>query len=64
MQPILDLVSEATGWKCSIIADGPEPAHGGRLNMIRYTFFFLLRENLAKTSLLVFTLEPQLAMSR
>ena len=39
-QPILDLVSEATGWKCSMIAGGPEPAHGGCLNMIRYALFF------------------------
>ncbi|KAF9553017.1 hypothetical protein CPC08DRAFT_728206 [Agrocybe pediades] len=34
MQPILDLVAEATGWKCSFMAGGPEPAHGGRLNVI------------------------------
>ena len=34
-QPILDLIGEATGWACSLIAGGPEPAHGGRLNMIR-----------------------------
>ncbi|KAJ3483572.1 hypothetical protein NLJ89_g12050 [Agrocybe chaxingu] len=34
MEPILDLVSEATGWKASFIAGGPEPAVGGRLNMI------------------------------
>jgi hypothetical protein len=34
-QPILDLICEATGWKCSLIAGGPEPAHGGQLNIIR-----------------------------
>jgi len=37
-QPILELISEATGWACSMIAGGPEPAHGGRLNMIRQVF--------------------------
>ena len=37
-QPILDLICDATGWKCSLIAGGPEPAHGGRLNIIRYVF--------------------------
>jgi hypothetical protein len=47
-----------------MIAGGPEPAHSGRLNMIRYALFFLLREKLAETSLLVFTLVPQLATSR
>jgi hypothetical protein len=36
IQPILDLVCEATGWKASFIAGGPEPAHGGRLNAIRF----------------------------
>ena len=35
-QPILDLICEATGWKCSLIAGGPEPAHGGWLNIIRH----------------------------
>jgi len=35
-QPILDLISEATGWKTTLLAGGPEPAHGGRLNVIRY----------------------------
>ncbi|KAF9535907.1 hypothetical protein CPC08DRAFT_731758, partial [Agrocybe pediades] len=34
MQPVLDLVAEATGWKCTFMAGGPEPAHGGRLNVI------------------------------
>ncbi|KAF8199484.1 hypothetical protein BJ912DRAFT_844898 [Pholiota molesta] len=34
MQPILDLICEATGWKATFIAGGPEPAHGGRLNVI------------------------------
>jgi hypothetical protein len=31
---ILDLVCQATGWKASLIAGGPEPAHAGRLNVI------------------------------
>ncbi|KAF8907255.1 hypothetical protein CPB84DRAFT_1843965 [Gymnopilus junonius] len=34
MHPILDLVCEATGWKASFIAGGPEPAHEGKLNII------------------------------
>ena len=36
MQPILDLTSQATGWPLTLITGGPEPAHGGRLNVIRY----------------------------
>lgn len=35
MQPILDLICEATGWTATLIAGGPEPAHMGRLNVIR-----------------------------
>ncbi|PPQ98301.1 hypothetical protein CVT26_013496 [Gymnopilus dilepis] len=34
VQPVLDLVCEATGWKASFIAGGPEPAHDGKLNII------------------------------
>ncbi|PPQ77171.1 hypothetical protein CVT26_008091 [Gymnopilus dilepis] len=34
VQPILDLICEATGWKASFIAGGPEPAHDGKLNVI------------------------------
>ncbi|KAF8971656.1 hypothetical protein BDZ97DRAFT_1650694 [Flammula alnicola] len=33
-QPILDMICEATGWKATLIAGGPEPAHDGRLNVI------------------------------
>ncbi|KDR81130.1 hypothetical protein GALMADRAFT_136178 [Galerina marginata CBS 339.88] len=33
-QPILDLISEATGWKATLIAGGPEPAHDGRLGIM------------------------------
>lgn len=29
MQPILDAVSEATGWAVTFLAGGPEPADGG-----------------------------------
>ncbi|KAJ3490120.1 hypothetical protein NLJ89_g11466 [Agrocybe chaxingu] len=34
VQPILDLVSDATGLKTTFMAGGPEPAHDGRLNII------------------------------
>ncbi|KAL0569215.1 SERTA domain-containing protein 3 [Marasmius crinis-equi] len=34
MQPILDGVSKATGWPCTFIAGGPEPADAGRLNIL------------------------------
>ncbi|KDR65402.1 hypothetical protein GALMADRAFT_148715 [Galerina marginata CBS 339.88] len=34
VQPILDLLCDATGWKATLIAGGPEPAHDGRLNII------------------------------
>ena len=36
VQPILDGICAATGWKATFIAGGPEPAHGGRLNVLRY----------------------------
>ena len=36
MQPILDLMNEATGWPVTLITGGPEPVHGGHLNVIRY----------------------------
>ena len=35
-QPFLDMICKATGWKATLIAGGPEPAHEGRLNIIRY----------------------------
>lgn len=35
IQPILDTICAATGWKATFIAGGPEPAHGGRLNVLR-----------------------------
>lgn len=31
LQPILDAVSEATGWAVTLMAGGPEPADGGWL---------------------------------
>ena len=33
--PILNLICEAMGWKATLLAGGPEPAMGGRLNMAR-----------------------------
>lgn len=35
-QPILDLICAHTGMKATLIVGGPEPADGGRLNIIRY----------------------------
>jgi len=37
--PFLDMLGEATGLKVSLFAGGPEPANGGRLNLIRYDLF-------------------------
>ncbi|KAJ3485365.1 hypothetical protein NLJ89_g11904 [Agrocybe chaxingu] len=34
IQPILDMICEATGWKATLVAGGPEPAFEGRLNML------------------------------
>ncbi|KAK7019223.1 SERTA domain-containing protein 3 [Paramarasmius palmivorus] len=34
IEPILNGLMEATGWHCTLIAGGPEPADNGRLNMI------------------------------
>ncbi|KAK7027462.1 hypothetical protein VNI00_015207 [Paramarasmius palmivorus] len=34
IQPILAGLTEATGWPCTLIAGGPEPADNGRLNML------------------------------
>lgn len=36
IEPLLDLIADHTGWNISVIAGGPEPADGGRLNIIRY----------------------------
>lgn len=46
MQPILDLACEHTGMKATLLFGGPEPADGGRLNVIRYVFFLLLTYSL------------------
>ncbi|KAH9478970.1 hypothetical protein JR316_0009433 [Psilocybe cubensis] len=35
LQPILDAICAATGWKATLIAGGPEPARGGHLSVIR-----------------------------
>jgi len=42
IQPILDLVNEATGWPVTLMTGGPEPVHGGRLNIIRYKLNHLI----------------------
>ncbi|KAH9476587.1 hypothetical protein JR316_0010499 [Psilocybe cubensis] len=34
LQPILDAICAATGWKATLIAGGPEPARGGHLSVI------------------------------
>ncbi|KAL0574850.1 SERTA domain-containing protein 3 [Marasmius crinis-equi] len=34
LQPILDGVLKATGWPCTFLAGGPEPADAGRLNIL------------------------------
>ena len=41
--PILDLICDATGWKATLLTGGPEPAHGGRLNMIGYVVSLPMR---------------------
>ncbi|PPQ77572.1 hypothetical protein CVT26_006110 [Gymnopilus dilepis] len=33
-QPFIDTLSESTGWNWTLIGGGPEPAHGGQLNII------------------------------
>ena len=57
-QPFLDLICQATGWKVTMIAGGPEPAHGGRLNVIRFVLntTFSINTNLLCSA---FTPEPQ-----
>jgi len=35
VQPLLDLICDYTGMKVSMFAGGPEPADGGRINVIR-----------------------------
>lgn len=39
MQDLLDLLSEYTGYKWTLLGGGPEPADGGRLNAIAYVKF-------------------------
>ncbi|KAG6835662.1 hypothetical protein H0H93_015970 [Arthromyces matolae] len=34
MQPILNVLEEVTGWKWHLMGGGPEPADGGRLNVL------------------------------
>jgi hypothetical protein len=57
-QPFLDLISQATGWKVTMIAGGPEPAHEGRLNVIRYVLNTTIFIN-ANLLYPAFTPEPQ-----
>jgi hypothetical protein len=35
-QPLLDLICEYTGMKASLFVGGPEPADGGRINIIKW----------------------------
>lgn len=35
MQPLLEQFSEATGWKLTLLAGGPEPVRDGQLGVIR-----------------------------
>ncbi|PPR03500.1 hypothetical protein CVT24_012667 [Panaeolus cyanescens] len=34
VQPLLDLIADATGWKVTLLAGGPCPARGGRMSMV------------------------------
>ncbi|PPQ86467.1 hypothetical protein CVT24_010232, partial [Panaeolus cyanescens] len=34
VQPLLNLISDATGWKITLLAGGPCPACGGRMSMV------------------------------
>ena len=38
-QPFLDALTKTTGWNFTLMGGGPEPAHGGLLNIIRYELF-------------------------
>jgi hypothetical protein len=40
VQPILDLIHAGTNMQATFIVGGPEPADGGRLNIIRYVRAF------------------------
>ena len=60
-QPFLDLICQAMGWKVTMIAGGPEPAHEGRLNVIRYVLTAILSVN-SNPLCSVFTLGPQAAI--
>lgn len=40
-QPFLDLICDHTGMKATLLVGGPEPADGGRLNIIRYVISLL-----------------------
>ncbi|PPR07430.1 hypothetical protein CVT24_007229, partial [Panaeolus cyanescens] len=34
VQPLIDLIADATGWKVTLLAGGPCPTHGGRMSMV------------------------------
>ncbi|KAF8190124.1 hypothetical protein BJ912DRAFT_850288 [Pholiota molesta] len=36
IQPILDLITDHTGWKATLLVGGPEPADQGRLNVMSF----------------------------
>ncbi|KAF9472053.1 hypothetical protein BDN70DRAFT_819199 [Pholiota conissans] len=36
VQPMLDLITDHSGWKATLIAGGPEPADHGRLNIMSF----------------------------
>ena len=60
-QPILDLISEATSWKTTLLAGGPEPAHEGRLNVSLKSFLSLLD---VPYTFIAFTQELQVVILR
>ncbi|KAF9470937.1 hypothetical protein BDN70DRAFT_939316 [Pholiota conissans] len=42
MQPILDMVTDCTGWTATFMAGGPEPAQDGQLNILRHVPLILM----------------------
>ena len=47
VQPLLDLIVEHTWMRVMLLVGGPEPAAGGRLNIIGYVYLlFTLRRRL------------------
>lgn len=56
------MIVEATGWKVSMFAGGPEPADDCRLNVIRYVCIHLLAKFISLCSV-AYILGRQRAMS-